>query len=430
MALEMPKTALAAVIIICIASVIIRPSLADQVLFTSTQEMDVTCVCSSNATMLPQHYTMDATNSSLVLGPLFPGQNLTCSTGGGMSSSCTVTFSQLALASSVACGPYISLSCPSCNSTADLLQSIPDVAQTPKQPYCNGTLHLEIPAGSFTDGSPAGADYAPSSFCQWLIDPGYRPVRLNFTRFATEQNFDWVYILQLDRNGSQNVLQKVSGSSSQVPSSITVPSSRAVVAFLSDGANQDNGFEVSWDQGIFCSPMTAMNTSKGSFSDGAPLGQRYRPYTHCEWLIELGYGPIQLSFQRFSLAAGDTLDVYRGRSADLSRLVASYRGAEVPEPLVTAEEDSSDLVFLNNTLTEAMLVVFNVADGSVLGSGFSATYSRVHQGQVSSNRSFSKGAAAGIIIAAVGFGLLTGVGMGCAILRCYIIYLHCRQGEP
>ena len=55
-----------------------------------------------------------------------------------------------------------------------------------------------------------------------------------------------------------------------------MPSSRAVVAFLSDGANQDNGFEVSWDQGIFCSPMTAMNTSKGSFSDGAPLGQHYR----------------------------------------------------------------------------------------------------------------------------------------------------------
>ena len=50
-------------------------------------------------------------------------------------------------------------------------------------------------------------------------------------------------------------------------------------------------------------------------------------------------------------------------------------------------------------------------------------------GQVSSNRSFSKGAAAGIIIAAVGFGLLTGIGMGCAILRCYTIYLHCRQGE-
>ena len=41
----------------------------------------MSCMCSSNATMLPQHYTMDATNTSLVLGPLFPGQNLTCSTG-------------------------------------------------------------------------------------------------------------------------------------------------------------------------------------------------------------------------------------------------------------------------------------------------------------------------------------------------------------
>ena len=45
------------------------------------QEMDVLCVCSSNATMLPQHYTMDATNTLLMLGPLFPEQNLTCSTG-------------------------------------------------------------------------------------------------------------------------------------------------------------------------------------------------------------------------------------------------------------------------------------------------------------------------------------------------------------
>ena len=55
-----------------------------------------------------------------------------------------------------------------------------------------------------------------------------------------------------------------------------MPASRAAVAFLSDGANQDNGFEVSWDQGIFCSPMTVMNSSKGSFTDGTPLGQRYR----------------------------------------------------------------------------------------------------------------------------------------------------------
>ena len=55
----------------------------------------------------------------------------------------------------------------------------------------------------------------------------------------------------------------------------------------------------------------------------------------------------------------------------------------MPGPLVTAEEDSNDLLLLNNTLTEAMLVVFHVADGSVLGSGFSATYGSTRQGQMS-----------------------------------------------
>ena len=67
----------------------------------------------------------------------------------------------------------------------------------------------------------------------------------------------------------------------------------------------------------------------------------------------------------------------------MSGLQLLCTGAEVPEPLVTAEEDSEDLVMLNNTLTEAILVVFHVGDGSALGSGFSATYSGAHQGLVS-----------------------------------------------
>lgn len=74
----------------------------------------MTCVCSSNATMLPQHYTMDATNSSLVLGPLFPGQNLTCSTG---DTHCTPLVS---LQESVSCMASLVL---------DSLQHTHDIAQ-------------------------------------------------------------------------------------------------------------------------------------------------------------------------------------------------------------------------------------------------------------------------------------------------------------
>lgn len=53
-----------------------------------------------------------------------------------------------------------------------------------------------------------------------------------------------------------------------------------------------------------------------------------RPYTHCEWLIEPGFGPIRLSFDRFNLAAGDSLSVYDGSTADPSRLLASLTGQE------------------------------------------------------------------------------------------------------
>lgn len=91
-------------------------------------------------------------------------------------STCTVTFGELAAAGNVTCGPYITLSCPLCNSTAATLQSTQSTPSTPQQPFCNSTVHLTASTGTLTDGSPSGADYAPGSFCQWLIDPGYRYV--------------------------------------------------------------------------------------------------------------------------------------------------------------------------------------------------------------------------------------------------------------
>ena len=48
------------------------------------QEMDVQCSSSSGAVMLPQHYAPGSTSGGdpVLLGPLFPGQNLTCQAGG------------------------------------------------------------------------------------------------------------------------------------------------------------------------------------------------------------------------------------------------------------------------------------------------------------------------------------------------------------
>jgi len=102
-------------------------------------------------------------------------------------STCTVTFDELAAAGNVTCGPYITLSCPLCNSTAATLQSTQSTPSTPQQPFCNSTVHLTALTGTLTDGSPSGADYAPGSFCQWLIDPGYKYVLAHIWRFCRAQ---------------------------------------------------------------------------------------------------------------------------------------------------------------------------------------------------------------------------------------------------
>ena len=47
------------------------------------QDMDINCACSSGAVMLPQQYMTGGSgrDSTVSLGPLFPGQNLTCQSG-------------------------------------------------------------------------------------------------------------------------------------------------------------------------------------------------------------------------------------------------------------------------------------------------------------------------------------------------------------
>ena len=62
----------------------------------------------------------------------------------------------------------------------------------------------------------------------------------------------------------------------QVQQSVTVQSDRAVVLFTSDEARQGSGFQMSWDQGIYCEPQTTLTNPQGTFKDGTPPGKRYR----------------------------------------------------------------------------------------------------------------------------------------------------------
>ncbi len=92
---------------------------------------------------------------------------------------CNVSYAELTLAPTRICATSSSanftLRCPACASALSALP--PPPAAAAEVPLCNGTQRLTGASGVFTDGAPPGGLYAPGSFCQWVIDPGYKCVR-------------------------------------------------------------------------------------------------------------------------------------------------------------------------------------------------------------------------------------------------------------
>lgn len=85
----------------------------------------------------------------------------------------------------------------------------------PEQPgpvLCAARTTLFAATGRFSNGAPPGGQYGASSACAWSLAPGYAYIRLNFTRFATEEGFDYVTVLAVHDDGATELLQKLSGS--------------------------------------------------------------------------------------------------------------------------------------------------------------------------------------------------------------------------
>ena len=105
--------------------------------------------------------------------------------------------------------------------------------------YCNGVNVLTAQSSTIADGSTTN-DYANNTYCSWLIQPeNATSVTLNFTKFATEQNYDGVAVYD-GVNNSYPVLGQFSGK--EIPTSITSSSGRMFVEFVSNRALRANGW--------------------------------------------------------------------------------------------------------------------------------------------------------------------------------------------
>lgn len=186
----------------------------------ASRPLQLFCASTGGAQYFPVPVTAAAVTASsggLPIGPLLAGEALACvlTLGGapGNQTACTASFLQLQ--SPVACPaansvPSYQLQCTGCTPP----QQGPPPPPAPV--LCSNHTSLTSALGSFTDGAPTGGQYSPGSTCAWLVAPGYTFLRLNFTRFDTEEGFDYVYVIAVYEDGRNEVLQKLSGGLAQV----------------------------------------------------------------------------------------------------------------------------------------------------------------------------------------------------------------------
>lgn len=107
--------------------------------------------------------------------------------------------------------------------------------------FCSGLVKIEEPTGIIEDGSGQFL-YQPNSICRWWIKPpNTHNITINFTRFQTESNKDFVIFLDPSTYPSTELIRF---SGNQIPPQYTFFGSSLVVLFKTDSYNEYDGWEI------------------------------------------------------------------------------------------------------------------------------------------------------------------------------------------
>jgi len=107
--------------------------------------------------------------------------------------------------------------------------------------HCDGLTTLTDLYGTFSDGSEE-YEYNNGSMCRWRIEPpGAESINLTFNSFDTEENNDYILITNAENNQQ---IGKYSGS--QTPASISIPSSKVQVRFVTNEKQTAQGWSISY----------------------------------------------------------------------------------------------------------------------------------------------------------------------------------------
>jgi len=108
--------------------------------------------------------------------------------------------------------------------------------------YCSGTVTMNDPVGSFSDGSGDNR-YNNNSMCKWRIEPGTYTSNLTlaFSSFDLEEGQDFLKVYALPAN---QLLANLTGT--EIPAPIVAPTGRLLLLFTSNGFNNRNGFNAEY----------------------------------------------------------------------------------------------------------------------------------------------------------------------------------------
>lgn len=261
---------------------------------------------------------------------------------------------------------------------------------------CNGRVSLTSATGSFTDGSVPSMPYANNKQCSWLIDPGYAPIRLSFSRFRTEEAHDFVKVYNSSIASDQNLLASLSGTS--IPGDIVTPGSvggsmashQMLVVFTTSSTITDTGFQASYQQAErSCWGVVFMSTQRGTITDGSVAEGTYTRGNICQWVITPGYNGIRLLFSRFSVQGpGDVVRFYSSQSLSPSTEIGTASNMEI------MEWKTDDRVVVHSP-TNTLVVVFISSlqpEQTTWSTGFEGEYRQATQGHeacLSSRRTYT-----------------------------------------
>ena len=217
----------------------------------------------------------------------------------------------------------------------------------PPTTYCSGTTTLTPSSGTFNDGSGSN-NYSNYSDCYWLITPaGAETVKLTFTSFNTESNYDKLYVYD-GITTSDPLLGTYSGSS--IPPATTANSGKMLVRFVSDVSTVKSGWSAKYtSQSSFCTGTTTITNSTGTISDGSGSND-YKDNSNCKWIIKpSNASSVKLSFTSFDTESNyDIVKIYNGTTTS-SPLLGSYSGSSIPAS-VTANSGKMLICFTSDYL--------------------------------------------------------------------------------